>query len=382
MKQKLILFALSAMAAILPASAKSLRPVIYVNPEVTTHIIMPEQLKMVDISTDIIAGDQCTDNMIRLKPLITDSITAHQPMDFLGTVTLIGERYMAQYDMVYNDDPTRSESFYKVKYEDCANYSNPNVAMPEGEMANYAWAISNSKRKYNTVRSKAFGIEASIYNIYSIGDYFFIDLYLQNKTNIAYDISQLRVSLTDKKETKATNSQTLELTPAYVLNNGKSFKRDYRQVIVLERLTFPEEKVLNIEFSENQISGRVLTIPVEYEDILKADSFDKTKLNAYENLADENKGLLKEIYRLNCELRTKNCLLDKANSELNSLGKQMKKTKSKYLKMEQKLQAMLKINKQFKKLQEDMAVMDKEDLNIEIGDPEPEHENLTMSDIE
>ena len=170
MKQKLVLFALSAMAAILPATAKSLRPVIYVNPEVTTHIIMPEQLKMVDISTDIIAGDQCTDNMIRLKPMITDSIRAHKPMDFLGTVTLIGERYMAQYDMVYNDDPTRSESFYKVKYEDCANYSNPNVAMPEGEMANYAWAISNSKRKYNTVRSKAFGSEASIYNIYSIGD--------------------------------------------------------------------------------------------------------------------------------------------------------------------------------------------------------------------
>lgn len=235
--------------------------------------------------------------------------------------------------------------------------------MPEGEMANYAWAIANSDRKYNMVRSNAYGINASVYNIYSIGNYFFIDLYLKNKTNIAYDIAQMRVTLADKKETKATNSQTLELTPAYVLNNNNSFKKDYRQVVVLDKLTFPEEKVLNIEISEDQISGRVITIPIEYEDILNADCFDKAKLNAYEYVAKENRSLYKEINRLTDELRNKQRLLDKANLEIDDLGGKLKKTKSQYLKINRKLQALQKLNEQFKRLNEDMA---KEDATDEI----------------
>jgi len=45
-------------------------------------------------------------------------------------------------------------------------------------------------------------------------------------------------------------------------------------VLVLDKLTFPDEKVLRIEISENQISGRVITLTVEYDDILNADGFD------------------------------------------------------------------------------------------------------------
>ena len=117
-------------------------------------------------------------------------------------------------------------------------------------------------------------MKAIINNIYSIGDYFFIDYSLQNKTKIAYDIEEMRVKLTDKKEVKATNSQTIELTPAYSLNLAKRFKKNYRNVLVIPKLTFPDEKVLRIEISENQISGRVITMTIEYDDILNADSFD------------------------------------------------------------------------------------------------------------
>ena len=101
---------------------------------------------------------------------------------------------------------------------------------------------------------------------------------LYNKTKIKYDIAELRIKLADKKETKATNSQTIELSPVYSLNSAKSFKKAYRNVIVVNKLTFPNEKVLRLEISENQISGRVVYIPIEYEDILNADSFDENLL--------------------------------------------------------------------------------------------------------
>ena len=125
-------------------------------------------------------------------------------------------------------------------------------------MAAYAWTIYGSQRKFNNIHTSAYGIRAVVNNIYTINDYFFIDFSLYNKTKIKYDIDEMRIKLTDKKESKSTNSQTIELTPVYSLNSAKSFKKAYR-----------------LEISENQISGRVIYIPIEYEDILHADGFDE-----------------------------------------------------------------------------------------------------------
>jgi hypothetical protein len=42
---------------------------------------------------------------------------------------------------------------------------------------------------------------------------------------------------------------------------------------VLKKLTFPEEKKLRLEIIEDQISGRVSYLDINYRDILNADSF-------------------------------------------------------------------------------------------------------------
>lgn len=273
MKSKILLAAVCALGIAGSASAKEK---IYVNDEVTTHIVMPENIKMVDISTTKLIGNQCADNIVRIKPYIdNDSVqTYYRENELMATLTLIGERHMAQYDIIFTHTPARAASIHHVPYSHTESYINPEVSMPEAEMARYAWAVYGSDRKYNQVVSKAHGMKAIVNNIYSIGDYFFIDYSLQNKTRIPYDIEELRIKLTDKKEVKATNSQTIELTPAYSLNVAKKFKKNYRNVLVIPKLTFPDEKVLRLEISENQISGRVITLTIEYEDILNADGFD------------------------------------------------------------------------------------------------------------
>lgn len=275
MKSRILLAALCAVGITGAATAKKK---IYVNNDVTTHIVMPENIKMVDISTAKIVGNQCADNIVRIKPTAADDLEAgvsyFRENELIGTLTIIGERHLAQYDILFTNTPSRAASIHHVPYSHTESYINPEVSMPESEMARYAWAVYGSDRKYNQVVSKANGMKAVVNNIYSIGDYFFIDYSLQNKTKIAYDIEELRVKLTDKKEVKATNSQTIELTPVYSLNVAKKFKKNYRNVLVLPKLTFPDEKVLRLEISENQISGRVITLTIEYEDILNADGFD------------------------------------------------------------------------------------------------------------
>ena len=273
MKDRIIAATLALCAVAIPATAKEK---ILVNSEVTTHIVMPENIKMVDLSTTKIIGNQCADNIVRIKPFIeADSVPTHyRECELMGTLTLIGERHLAQYDVVYTAAPSRAASIHRVPYAGLDSYINPEVSMPQSEMARYAWAVYGSGRKYNQVVSRANGMKAIVNNIYSIGDYFFIDYSLQNSTKIAYDIAEVRVKLTDKKEVKATNSQTVELSPVYSLNLARKFKKNYRNVLVLDKLTFPDEKVLRIEISENQISGRVITLTVEYDDILNADGFD------------------------------------------------------------------------------------------------------------
>ena len=56
-------------------------------------------------------------------------------------------------------------------------------------------------------------------------------------------------------------------------------------MLVVEKLTFPEEKVLRIEISENQISGRVIELTIEYEDILNADGFSGDLLKKIPDVA-------------------------------------------------------------------------------------------------
>ena len=88
MKTKILSIILSVFGFALHASANEK---IYVNREVTTHIVMPENIKLVDISTTKIIGNQCADNIVRIKPFIeSDSIgtSGYQDDELLGTVTL------------------------------------------------------------------------------------------------------------------------------------------------------------------------------------------------------------------------------------------------------------------------------------------------------
>ena len=236
---------------------------------------MPENIKLVDISTNNIIGNQCEDNIVRIKP-------AGRMYDFelAGTMTVIGERHIAQLNIVYVKGPAHANSIYNINLQDTKRYNNPDVLMPEAEMAKFAWAIYGMPARFHNIQYKKYGIKAVVNNIYAIDDYFFIDYSLYNNTKIKFDIDEIRIKLTDKKESKATNTQTIELTPAYMLNKASSFKKGYRNVIVLNKLTFPDEKILNLEISESQISGRVIYIPIEYSDILHADGFDEQMMKS------------------------------------------------------------------------------------------------------
>lgn len=249
---------------------------ITVNENVTTVITATEPVRFVDISTDKVAGDQPINNTIRLKP--KEGLEVHKDGDFMGIVTIITERYRVQYALIYTKLAREAVSEKTIENREKMPYNNPAVSMSTEDMTRFARRVWNSPAKIRNVGTKMHRMTMRLNNIYSVGEYFFIDFSVENNTNIRFDIDQLRIKLCDKKQVKATNVQMIELTPELVLDETKSFKYGYRNVIVIKKLTFPNDKVLTIEMFENQISGRNIQMSIDYEDVLSADSFSKELL--------------------------------------------------------------------------------------------------------
>lgn len=265
------------IAVVAPAFAQDTfmeMEVLTVNEQVTTMITAGEPVRFVDISTDKIAGDQPINNVIRLKPK-----EAAADGDILGIVTVVTERYRVQYGLVYTSRIQEAVTDKEVALADMQPYHNPAVSMSTEDMYSYARKICNSPARFRDVSSRGHKLRMRLNNIYTVGEYFFIDFSVSNHTNIRFDIDEIRLKLSDKKITKATNSQVVELKPEMMLEKAMSFRKGYRNVIAVKKLTFPNDKVLSVEISEKQISGRTVKLNIDYEDVLSADSFHDVLLD-------------------------------------------------------------------------------------------------------
>ena len=245
-----------------------------VNEQVTTVITATEPIRFVDISTDKIAGDQPINNTIRLKP----KESGHEDGEVLAIVTIVTERYRTQYALLYTTRMQEAVTDKEVQPLEMTAYHNPAVSLSTEDMYRFARQVWLSPARYRNVSRKQHRMTMRLNNIYAVGDYFFIDFSIENRTHIRFDIDEIRVKLADKKVSKATNSQVIELVPEMELEQRMSFLHGYRNVLAVKKMTFPNDKVLTIEVSEKQISGRTIALNIDYEDVLCADSFNDALL--------------------------------------------------------------------------------------------------------
>ena len=280
MTMKLTIRGILAVAVLLAGStAKAQRTYnemeqLTVNEQVTTVITATEPIRFVDISTDRIAGDQPINNTISLKP----KEAGHGDGEVLAIVTIVTERYRAQYALIYTTRMQEAVTDKEIQQVEMAAYHNPAVSLSTEDMYRFARQVWLSPARYRNVSRRQHRMTMSLNNIYAVGDYFFIDFSIENRTDIRFDIDEIRVKLADKKVSKATNAQVVELKPEMELERRRSFLHGYRNVLVVKKMTFPNDKVLTIEVSERQISGRTIALNIDYEDVLCADSFNDVLL--------------------------------------------------------------------------------------------------------
>lgn len=259
-------------------------PTIEITEGINLHIISPEPIQYVDLSTEKLTGDLPTTNIARIK--ITDSQTSEEKDkkkksniffngDQVGIISVVGQSFIAQYKAVYrNSENLNTITNIHIQPEAMQPIEFDKMVFSNLELRRFAMRIIQKKSVTNPIREeKNLKLSFQLNNVYVISDYIFLDMTFRNNSNLSYDIEALKFSIEDKKIHKATNNQSIEMTPLFQLNLQKHFKKNFRNIYVFKKFTYPNSKVMMIRLIEEQLSGRTIEMKVNYSDILKADTF-------------------------------------------------------------------------------------------------------------
>lgn len=259
-------------------------PEIEITEGINLHIISPEPIQYVDLSTEQLTGDLPTANIARIK--IADNQNSDEKEkkgksnvffnggDKIGIITVVGQSFIAQYKAVYkNSESFNTVTNIHIQPEAMQPIEFDKMVFSNLELRKFAMDIIQKKSENNPIRlEKDFNLSFQLNNVYVISDYIFLDMTFKNKSNLSYDIEALKFSIEDKKIHKTTNNQSIEMTPLFQLNPQKQFKKNFRNIYVFKKFTYPNSKVMIIRLIEEQLSGRTIKMKVNYSDILKADT--------------------------------------------------------------------------------------------------------------
>jgi len=238
---------------------------VYLNDKVTTHFLSKVNIDQIDLSTTDVDGTIYNPKIVAIKPKKVEERE-------LGYLSLIGENYFLQYHLLYTNDINRADKSVKIEESKGDYFLHPNYSMTNIDLYNYSRAIKKIPGTYKNTSSKSNKLIISLNNIIVKDDYIFVDYSILNKTNLQYDVDDIKYSLEDIKVSKNTTSQKELLDIDYTSNKEIHFRKNYRNVVVFKKLTFPDNKVLTIEVSEEQLSGRNIKLYINYLDILNADT--------------------------------------------------------------------------------------------------------------
>ena len=259
-------------------------PEIEITEGINLHIISPEPIQYVDLSTQKLTGDLPTTNIARIK--ITDSPESNETEKIkkqttfisgqnIGVITVVGQSFIAQYKVIYrNSENLNTVTNIHIQPENMQPIEFDKMVFSNLELRKFAMDIIRKKSEEHPIREeKNLKLNVQLNNVYVMSDYIFLDMTFKNNSNLSYDIEDLKFSIEDKKIYKATNNQSIEMTPIFQLNSQKHFRKNFRNIYVFKKFTFPNSKVMMIRLIEEQLSGRTIEMKVNYSDILKADTF-------------------------------------------------------------------------------------------------------------
>lgn len=234
----------------------------------TTHFVSPEPIDYVDISTPTVQGDLTEDNLFRIRP-VSDVVKDGD----IFTLTVVTKSFIIAYEVTVSKNMNQPDVAHIITINPNEGILlNQSDVLSKQQCFDLSLAVYKKKKKIRNVRAYNNGLFLYLNGAYVFGDYILLDLEAILKSRIPYSIENVRFKITDKKQLKATVQQDIEIEPYYALYPYRDTKISdtWRNMFVFKKFTYPTQKVLQIELTEEQYSGRNILLEIPYNRILSA----------------------------------------------------------------------------------------------------------------
>jgi conjugative transposon TraN protein len=233
----------------------------------TTSLLFPAAIRHVDLGTADVLAEQVkeAENLLLVKAGQTDFKETN-----LTVVTADGRLY--SFKVVF--DPAPATLVHRLSPSVASN--NADIAfqgelMKPQDLEAYCKGMLDNHRTMRGIADASWDVMARVDGIYIKENVIFYQLLLYNQSTINYDVDFIRFYIRDKKKSKRTANQELELKPLYIAGNTTSVEGMSRNTVsfALEKFTLPDAKYLAIEIMEKN-GGRHLRLKVNNRKIVRA----------------------------------------------------------------------------------------------------------------
>ncbi|MFC4390683.1 conjugative transposon protein TraN [Flavobacterium quisquiliarum] len=225
----------------------------------TTSIVFPYAIKSIDKgSADVLVQKAKTvENILLIK--------AAKQYFFQTNLTVItsdGKLYV--FVLNYNEDCPD----LNIKADNASGASRDVIFSLENEnqkRIEQCASLALSKRKKATgLKKSKYQISIEVNGIFIQQDILYLRVVFENKSKINYDIDQFRFFIRDRKKSKRTASQEIELQPLYTTSASSviPYQSLIMKVYALEKFTIPESKYLTLEMIEKN-GGRQVEVDID-----------------------------------------------------------------------------------------------------------------------
>ncbi|MFM9910319.1 MAG: conjugative transposon protein TraN [Chitinophagaceae bacterium] len=218
----------------------------------TTSLVFPFAIKHVDRGTESVLAQQ-------VKEAPTILLVKAAEKDFtetnLSVVTDDGSVY--SFTVCYDVHPAVMVHYLPIKNK--------------ATTAMYANAILDNKKSVKKINDHKWKTDAEVIGIYVKNDVMFYHVRLKNNSPIDYNIDFIRFYIRDKKKSKRTAIQDIDLKPLHTVGNITNIKSNTTSTMVfaLEKFTIPDAKYMALQINEKN-GGRHFSIRVKNKKIMNA----------------------------------------------------------------------------------------------------------------
>ena len=233
----------------------------------TTSLLFPAAIRHVDLGTADVLAEQVkeAENLLLVKAGQTDFKETN-----LTVVTADGRLYL--FKVVF--DPAPATLVHRLSHSVASN--NADIAfqgelMKPQDLEAYCKGMLDNHRTMRGIVDASWDVMGRVDGIYIKDNVIFYQLLLYNQSTINYDVNFIRFYIRDKKKSKRTANQELELKPLYIAGNTTSVEGMSRNNVsfALAKFTLPDAKYLAIEIMEKN-GGRHLRLKVNNRKIVRA----------------------------------------------------------------------------------------------------------------